>query len=80
MAYILTGEEKRIAAEKQRGNSIEILVEMQARIAEDMVDKGELANAKNEYKRALDLLDLFNASAAWDSYRTFLKKKIQEIG
>ena len=80
MAYILTGEEKRIAAEKQRGNSIEILVEMQARIAEDMVDKGELANAKNEYKRELDLLDLFNASAAWDSYRTFLKKKIQEIG
>ena len=80
MAYILTGEEKRIAAEKQRGNSIEILVEMQARIAEDMVDKGEFANAKNEYKRALDLLDLFNASAAWDSYRTFLKKKIQEIG
>lgn len=80
MAYILTGEEKRIAAEKQRGNSIEILVEMQARIAEDMVDKGELTNAKNEYKRALDLLDLFNASAAWDSYRTFLKKKIQEIG
>ena len=81
MAYILTGEEKRIAAEKQRGNSIEILVEMQARIAEDMVDKGESANAKKEYERALNLLDLFEANGtAWDSYRTFLKKKIQEIG
>ncbi|MBR6291100.1 MAG: hypothetical protein IKR53_06610, partial [Clostridia bacterium] len=81
MAYVLSGEEKRMAAEKQRGVSIEILVEMQTRIAEDMIEKGETANAKKEYERALGLLDLFEArDGGWDAYREFLEKKIRELG
>lgn len=81
MAYVLSGEEKRMAAEKQRGVSIENLVEMQTRIAEDMIEKGETANAKKEYERALGLLDLFEArDGGWDAYRGFLEKKIREPG
>ena len=81
MAYVLSGEEKRTAAEKQRGVSIEILVEMQTRIAEDMVEKGEDADAKKEYERALNFLDLFEAhGGGWNAYREFLEKKIREFG
>ena len=79
-AYVLSGEEKREAAEKQRGVSIGILVEMQTRIAEDLTEKGKPGEAKIEYERALRLLDLFEAQNGWSSLRAFLEKRIREIG
>ena len=79
MAYVLTGEEKRMAAEKQRGISIGIVCEMQARISEDMVEKGQKEEAKREYEKALKLLDLFEANeSGWTAYRDFLKTKIEK--
>lgn len=80
MANVLTGEEKRIAAEKQIGVSLELLCEMQLRRAEDMTEKGQFADAKKEYERISQLLDLFDATGnAWDSYRKRSANKIEEL-
>ena len=76
MSFVLTGEEKRNAAEKQRGISIEILCEMQERIAEDMIEKGQITEAKKEREKALKLLDLFEAEGEyWDSYKKYFAEK-----
>ena len=76
MAGVLSGEEKRIAAEKQRGVSIELLCEMQERIAEDMIEKGQVAEAKKEYEKALKLLEIFEANGDyWDSYKKHFAEK-----
>jgi len=78
MAYVLSGEEKRQAAEKQKGVSLEILAEMQTRIAECHEEKGDWESALREYKRAADLLELFEASSLWDEERRFFQKKTEE--
>ena len=80
MANNLAGKEKRIAAEKQIGVSLELLCEMQCRKAEDMTEKGQYADAKKEYERVSQLLDLFDATGnVWDTYRKHSKNKIKEL-
>lgn len=80
MANIMTGEEKRIATEKQIGVSLELLCEMQLRKAEDITEKGLFADAGKEYERVVQLLDLFGATgSSWDSYRKRSAKKIKEL-
>ena len=79
MAYVLTGEEKRAAAEKQINVSLENLCEMLTRRAEDMTEKGLEKDAVKEYERALKLLDLFEKKAGdWTSYRDFFSAKIEK--
>ena len=79
MAYVLTGEEKRAAAEKQINVSLESLCEMLTRRAEDMTEKGLENDAVKEYERALKLLDLFEKKAGdWTSYRDILSAKIEK--
>ena len=77
MAYVLTGEEKRAAAEKQINVSLGILCEMLTRRAEDLTEKGLEGDAAKEYERALELLDLFEKhDGGWASYRDFFTEKI----
>ena len=79
MAYVLTGEEKRAAAEKQISVSLENLCEMLTRRAEDMAEKGLESDAVKEYEKALKLLDLFEKTAGdWTSYRDFFNAKTKE--
>lgn len=79
-ANIMTGEEKRIAAEKQIGVSLELLCEMLFRRAEYMTEKGRRADAKKEYERVLRLLDLFDATgSSWDSHRKHSESRIIEL-
>ncbi len=77
MAYILSGEKKRRAAEKQRTLSLEMLIEMLVRIAECCEENGDLEGARREYERALELLKLFDAEGEyWKPYKDFLEEKV----
>ena len=76
MAYILSGEEKMNAAQKQKGISLSTLIEMQTRIAECHIDNKDMRSALKEYEIALNLLELFEASNAWDVERNFLNNRI----
>ena len=64
---------------KQKGISLGTLTEMQSRIAECHLEKGDLAATKKEYEQALALLDLLDASPAWDAERNFFKRQIAAI-
>ena len=79
MAYVLNGDEKMNAAQKQKGISLGILTEMQSRVAECHIEKGDLASARKEYEKALSLLDLLEASSAWDAERSYFRKQIAGI-
>lgn len=79
MAYVLSGEEKMNAAQKQKGVSLSNLVEMQSRIAECHIENGDMQAALKEYEKALGVLDLLEASGIWDSERKYFKKQIQNI-
>lgn len=76
MAYILSGEEKMNAAQKQLGVSLSSLIEMQSRIAECHIENGDMQSALKEYEKAIGVLELLEASDAWNSERNFFKKKI----
>lgn len=79
MAYVLSGSEKMNAAQKEKGVSLGKLIEMQSRIAECHIENGDMQSALKEYEKALGVLDLLEASDAWNSYRKFFKKQIQNI-
>ena len=81
MANVLTGEEKRNSAELQRGASLELLFEMQLRIAEDMVEKGQITEAENEYAKIPRLLDTLDAADnnCWNSWRECSARRIREL-
>ena len=80
-ANVLTGEEKRNAAEMQRGASLELLFEMQLRIAEDLIEKGQISEAEKEYARIPRLLDALDAANdnCWNSWRECSARKIREL-
>lgn len=79
MAYVLSGEEKMNAAQKQKGVSLSSLIEMQSRIAECYIEKGDMRSALEEYEKAIGVLDLLEASDAWNSERIFFKKQISYV-
>jgi len=76
MAYVLSGEEKMKAAQTQKGVSLSNLIEMQSRIAECHIDNGDMKSALKEYEKAIGVLELLEASEAWDSERKYFKKQI----
>ena len=80
-AYLFSGEEKMLAAQKQKGNSLELLVEMMSRIAECFLDDGKPDRAAREYADALRVLDVLHADTPyWESYRSFFERKLAECG
>lgn len=80
LAYVLNGEERMNAAQKELVVSLSILVEMQARIAECHIENRELHLSLKEYQRGIDLMDLFEANdPCWDSYRKYFQKQIEGI-
>ena len=79
MAYVLEGKEKMEAAQKQLGVSMGILTEMQSRIAECHLENGKVTDALKEYRRAIGVLDLLEASDAWDSERNFFRRQIEKL-
>lgn len=82
MAFILEGNAKYEAAEKQKWISFETLIQMMWKIAEYYRDNGDKAKAVEETERALRLISAMDGEekiCRFDNYVEFFKKKIEEM-
>ena len=82
MAFVLEGKAKYEAAEKQKWNSFETLLQMMWRITEYYRDTGEKEDAIRETERALKLISVMDGEekiSRFDNYVEFLKRKIEEM-
>ncbi len=71
LAFLLEGEEKRAAAEKQKWISFETLLQMCAKLAEYYEQAENPQAAKAEYQRALRLLEAVQEEEQYESYRNY---------
>ena len=82
MAFILEGEAKYLAAEKQKWISFETLLQMTWKIAECYIDEGKTAEAREQTQRALALIDAMKGEEKierFDSYKEFFEKQLTKI-
>lgn len=83
MAFILEGEEKYSAAEKQKWISFETLIQMMWKIAEYYRDNGDKETAVAETERALHLISAMDGEekiGRFENYVEFFKKQIEAMG
>lgn len=76
-AFILSGEAKRNAAEKQKWLSFEMLLQMMCKLSECYRDGGNNDKAIAEIRKALDLIELFSdseKSSAFQNYSDYFKR------
>lgn len=78
-ACVLTGEEKFDCACKEAGNALYALLLMKEKTAEYFIENGKTSDGLKEYSQALKILDVLEASHAWNEWRERLQKKIDEI-
>lgn len=78
MAYLLSGDEKFDAAEKQKLISCENLIQMMWKVAEYYADAGEYDKAKEETRKALDIINIMQHSQ-FDIYIDYFNNKINEF-
>lgn len=78
MAYLLSGEEKLNAAQKQKLISLENLIQMMWKIAEYYAETGEYSKAIEETEKALQLIDVIKHSQ-FDIYIDYFSNKIKEF-
>lgn len=75
----MTGEEKWLSACKEEGQALYTLILMKDKIAECYIEKGELQNAIKEYKQALGILDVIEASEVWGKWRVQFRNSVKNI-
>lgn len=73
MAFVLTGEPKYNAAEKQKWISFETLLQMMWKIAEYYRDCGEATKAIDETKRALNLISAMDGEEKIDRFENYVE-------
>lgn len=73
LAFILEGEEKYNAAEKQKWISFETLLQMMWKIAEYYKDNGENSKAIMETERALSLISAMEGEEMIDRFDNYVK-------
>ena len=78
MAYLLSGEDKFEAAEKQKRVSSENLIQMMWKIAESYEEKGEYKKAIAETKKALEIISVID-NGQLDIYTDYFNRKIEEF-
>lgn len=76
IAYLMEGETKREAADKQKWISFENLIQMMEKLAECYEADGKKEEAKAEREKALKLLKIMNNSGCFDNYVEFFQQKI----
>ncbi len=79
VAYLLDGEPKRKAAEKQKWISFENLIQMMWKLAECYEAMSETEEAIAETEKALELLRVLNHPNFNDVYTDFFNKQIKRI-
>lgn len=72
MAFVLNGEPKYNAAEKQKWISFETLLQMMWKIAEFYRDNGETSKAIEETQRALALISAMSGEEKIDRFRNYV--------
>ncbi len=83
-AYVLTGEEKQEAAEKQKWVSFENLIQMMWHLAECFEEKKDYKNAVAETEKALALIAIVGDSTTdanyfYENYVTFFESQIARM-
>lgn len=78
MAYLLSGNEKFEAAQKQKLVSFENLIQMMWKIAECYAEAGEYDKAIKETEKALQLINAVEHNQ-FDTYKDYFSKKIKEF-
>ncbi len=78
MAYLLSGDEKHKAAEKQKRVSFENLIQMMWKIAEYYEEAREYDKAIKETQKAVQLIEIIEESQ-FDVYVDFFNKKIKDF-
>ncbi len=81
-AFVLSGEAKQNAAEKQKWLSFETLLQMMCKLSECYRDKGQTDRAVAEIKKAIALIDLFSDSEkanAFQNYVEFFKRQLDSL-
>ncbi len=78
MAYLMSGDEKFEAAEKQKIVSFENMIQMMWKIAECYEEAGEYDNAIKETEKALQLIDVIDHSQ-FDVYVDYFNRKIKDF-
>lgn len=76
VAYLMEGETKREAADKQKWISFENLIQMMEKLAECYEADGKAENARTEREKALKLVEIMNNDGYFDNYAEFFRKKI----
>lgn len=79
MAYLLEGESKFKAAEKQKWISFENLIQMMWKLAECHEANGEAEKAVAETKKALELIKTLDHPNFYAVYEEFFKKQIERL-
>lgn len=70
-AFILSGEAKQNAAEKQKWLSFETLLQMMCKLSECYRDGGDNDKAFAEIRKALDLIELFSDSEKSNAFQNY---------
>ena len=78
LAFLLDGEEKYEAAEKQKWVSYENMLQMMGKVAEYYEESGEAEKAVEELEKALKLLEIMD-HPSFDIYVKHFTKKIQPL-
>ena len=78
VAYLMEGEEKRDAAEKQKWISFENLIQMMWKLAEYYESVGENAKAAAETEKALKLIEIID-NKNFDNYVEFFNKQLDRL-
>lgn len=81
-AFVLTGQAKYEAAEKQKWRSFEILIQMMWKIAEYYEAEGDTEKAVTETERALRLIDTLSGDEkieSFSNYADYFKKQIERM-
>lgn len=82
MAFVLSGERKYSAAEKQKWISFECLLQMMWKLAECYRDEGEKEKAVIETKRALKLIDAMDGEekiGRFDNYVEYFNGQLEKL-
>lgn len=77
-AYVLEGEEKRDAAEKEKWIAFQELLEMMFKLYEYYTETGNVEKAQKEITDAISLMELMNNSNFNEDFLPFFKKHLKD--
>lgn len=78
MAFLLEGEEKFEAANKQKWISCETLLQMSQKLFEYYMSIGDKDKAVEELDAAIKVIDIFR-NPNYDNYRSFFTRQLSKV-